>query len=76
MAVIQFSVPTSTLVRWAQRGEELGLSEHQVAKMLAILGDAAFTNSDIIDEYIRQRGTTLGRKAQGNVRPITSREAR
>ena len=47
MAVIQFSVPTDVYMRLVERGRVLGLSEHQVAKYLTILG-----HEDISDEAL------------------------
>ena len=48
MAVIQFSIDSDTYLLLLEQGKRLGLSEHQVAKYLTLLGTESATDEDIL----------------------------
>lgn len=48
MAIIQFSIPSDVLRELLDRGDTLGLSEHQVAKWIMLLAKENVADSDIM----------------------------
>lgn len=73
MPNIQFSVPTELYIALNRRGEEVGLSEHQVANAAMMHGLKTLTNEDILAirrEKAAERSENLRRRHR--VRPIVS----
>jgi len=69
---IQFSVPAEEYVKLLERGNRLGLSEHQFAKAVVQLAADTTSDEDILETRRRQasaRATSL-RERLTRVRPI------
>ena len=64
MAVIQFSIPSELYVKLVERAAALGISEHQLAKQLTIIGEPQISDEEI---YLHQRAVA-GRRAERRTR--------
>ena len=66
MAVIQFSIPSNDYVVLVERAAALGISEHQLAKYLALLSTA--TDDEVLT--YRQRAASTRADKRLRARPI------